>query len=56
VTAAIGTHIRSGEFRDKRALTALESLSDDKDSLVRNTANAELEKVQKLQPRVEKYL
>ncbi len=56
VTAAIGSHIRSGEFRDKRALSALESLSADKDSLVRNTANAELEKVQELQPKGEKYL
>ncbi len=56
VTAAIGTHIRTGEFRDKRALSALESLSRDKDSLVRNTAIAELEKVQELQPKGEKYL
>lgn len=56
VTSAIGQHIRSGEFREKRAFAVLESLSADKDSLVRNAANFELEKVKELQPREEKYL
>jgi hypothetical protein len=53
-TEAIGKRIRTGEFRDEKALAALRSLSVDKDSLVRNAANVELAKVQELQQKGEK--